>query len=253
MTSNLFSLQGKVAIVAGGMGKFGWEASIALNKAGAQVYILGRSKTINPRHKSVIEDLKMRYFSCDCSDPDFVSAAIRNCSDTPSILVNATSTRRPVSLALSSIETWGTAITENSRILYSTNLVLAEIMAQEGRGSIINYSSIYAINGTDSRIYMGTDMATEPDYPFIKGGVNAFTRYMATQYGRRNVRVNTIVAGGLEGNQPALFKKRYADKVPLDRMMWSQDIGGPIVFLASDASSYVTGSELYVDGGYSIM
>ena len=253
MTSTLFSLHGKAAIVAGGMGKFGWEASVALNKAGAKLYILGRSKAVNTEQKDILEDLNMTYLSCDCSDPDSVSAAIGHCSDAPSIFVNATSARKPVTLASSSIESFERAVTENSRILYSTNSVLAELMAKEGRGSIINYSSIYAINGADNRIYEGTDMATEPDYPFIKGGVISFTRYMATQHGQNNVRFNSIIAGGLEGNQPSSFKRRYAEKVPLNRMMGPEDIGGPIVFLASDASSYVTGSTLYVDGGYSIL
>jgi NAD(P)-dependent dehydrogenase (short-subunit alcohol dehydrogenase family) len=253
MTSPLFSLHNKVAIVAGGMGKFGWEASLALNKAGARVYILGRSKALNPKQNEILEDLNMIYLSCDCSVPDSVSGAIGYCSDVPSIFVNATSSRKPVALASSSIESWETAVSENSRILYSTNLAMAKVMAKEGRGSIINYSSIYAINGADNRIYEGTDMATEPDYSFIKGGVIAFTRYMATQYGRNNVRFNSIVAGGLEGNQPQSFKRHYSEKVPLNRMMGSEDIGGPIVFLASDASRYVTGSALYVDGGYSIL
>ena len=96
-------------------------------------------------------------------------------------------------------------------------------------------------------------MATEPDYLFIKGGVLSFTRYMTTQYGKKNVRFNSILSGGLIGDQPASFKKRYAKKVPLNRMMSLEDIGGPVVFLASEASSYVTGSTLYVDGGYSIL
>ena len=253
MISNLFSLHSKVAIVAGGLGKFGWEASLALSKAGAKVYILGRSKTVTPERKKILNDLKINYKSCDCSDPDSVLAAVGHCSDAPSIFVNATSARKPVALASSSIEAWERAITVNARILYSTNSVLADVMAKERRGSIINYSSIYAIKGSDNRIYEGTDMATEPDYPFIKGGVIAFTRYMATQYGKNNVRFNSIVAGGLEGNQPSSFKRRYAGKVPLNRMMKSEDIGGAIVFLASDASSYVTGSALYVDGGYSIL
>ena len=85
MTSTLFSLHGKAAIVAGGMGKFGWEASVALNKAGAKLYILGRSKAVNTQQKDILEDLNMTYLSCDCSDPDSVSAAIGHCSDAPSI------------------------------------------------------------------------------------------------------------------------------------------------------------------------
>ena len=251
MTATIFSLQGKSAIVAGGLGKFGWEASVALSNAGARVYIFGRSPAVDPTIAQALDGMNMIYVCCDCSDPEGISSALEQIQCIPSIFVNATSARQVVGLASSSMDLWERAIIGNSRILYATNTVLGELMSKEVGGSIINYSSIYAVNGVDTRIYEGTSMATEPDYPFIKGGVLAFTRYMASQYGPMNVRFNSIVAGGLESDQPSSFKERYSKKVPLGRMMSPGDIGGPIVFLASEASSYVTGSALYVDGGFS--
>ena len=102
----------------------------------------------------------------------------------------------------------------------------------------------------DMNIYNGLDFETEPDYPFIKGGIISFSKYLSSYYAKSNVRVNCISPGGFFNNQPELFLKNYISKTPLGRMANHDDMKGIALFLASDASSYITGSTIPVDGGW---
>ena len=110
--------------------------------------------------------------------------------------------------------------------------------------------SIYGKGSPDFDIYKGLQMGTEPDYVFIKEGMNGLSKFYANKYGAANVRSNVIVLGGVFDNQPSKFVERYISKVPLRRMAEPSDVVGACLFLLSDASSYVTGTELFVDGGY---
>jgi NAD(P)-dependent dehydrogenase (short-subunit alcohol dehydrogenase family) len=125
-------------------------------------------------------------------------------------------------------------------------------MAERGHGSIINIGSIQGMIGPDPTIYRGTEMSGwYPDYFFHKGGVINFTRFIASYYGDRSVRCNCISPGGfLTPNHPEPFVRQYSDRTFLGRLANDTDLMGAIVFLASDASVYVTGVNLPVDGGY---
>ena len=126
-------------------------------------------------------------------------------------------------------------------------------MAKQGGGSIVNIASIYGMVGSNLSLYEGTTMTTAPDYFFHKGGMINLTRYLASHYGQQKVRVNVVSPGGIynpEKPQDDAFLARYAKTTMLGRMAEAGEIGGAVVFLLSDASTYVTGANLPVDGGY---
>ncbi|RPI76000.1 MAG: SDR family oxidoreductase, partial [Planctomycetaceae bacterium] len=123
-------------------------------------------------------------------------------------------------------------------------------MVGQGRGSIINISSIYGAVSNDPGLYAGTTMKQPATYTFVKAGMVNFTRYLACYYGKQGVRANCISPGGYFNNQPQPFLERYCERVPVGRMLHNEDIKGAVVFLASDAAEYVTGHNLLVDGGW---
>ena len=125
-------------------------------------------------------------------------------------------------------------------------------MSKKAGGSLIYIGSIYGECAPSPEIYTGTDMHTEPDYSFVKGGMRLLSKYVASKYGAHNVRSNVIVLGGIEGDQPESFKKAYIMKVPVKRMARTEDLHLPILMLASEQSSYITGAEINVEGGYLI-
>jgi NAD(P)-dependent dehydrogenase (short-subunit alcohol dehydrogenase family) len=123
---------------------------------------------------------------------------------------------------------------------------------QASGGSIVNFGSTYGVQAPDFSVYEGTDMTSPVEYAAIKGGVLNLTRYLASYLGTEGVRVNAISPGGVFDEQDPVFVERYEKRTPLERMAKPDDFKGPVVFLASDASAYVTGHNLRVDGGWTI-
>jgi NAD(P)-dependent dehydrogenase (short-subunit alcohol dehydrogenase family) len=131
--------------------------------------------------------------------------------------------------------------------------VVLEQMKKQGFGSLINMSSIYGLVGPDFTVYEGTEMTMPAAYSAIKGGLNNFTRYLASYYGAFQIRVNTVSPGGIFDNQPESFVNNYNKKVPMKRMGSPKDIVSAVVYLLTDEASYVTGHNLVIDGGWSII
>jgi len=134
-----------------------------------------------------------------------------------------------------------------------TSKIAAEIMKKNGRGGvIINFASIYGVVAPDFSIYEGVPggMTMPAAYAAIKGGIITFTKYLATYYGKYNIRANCISPGGVFNNQHPVFVKNYSKKVPLGKMAAPRDIAGGVLFLASEAASYITGHNLIIDGGF---
>lgn len=137
-------------------------------------------------------------------------------------------------------------------------LEFAKIMKKNKiKGSIISINSIYGLLGQDENIYKKTNIKVNPVYSLIKGGLISFNKNVASYYGKYNIRINSIISGGIEGHVAGLrnsqsksFKKNYIKKTLIKRMGKPQDIADAVYFLASEQSSYITGSDLVVDGGF---
>ena len=171
----------------------------------------------------------------------------------PDILVNCGVERPMKKFFEDTAENWDRSMAVNARGLFITCRAFAKAMQAQGQGSIINVSSIYGLVAPDQRIYEGTDMQTEPDYPYTKGGMIMFSKYLASLLAKDNIRVNCIAPGGFFNNQSEPFLSQYVAKVPLGRMAGADDIKGVAVFLGSDASQYITGTVIPVDGGFTII
>ena len=150
-------------------------------------------------------------------------------------------------------ESWRKNVDMHLNGYYLCCQVVLEHMKQQQFGSLVNMSSIYGMVALDFSIYEGTTMTMPAAYSAIKGGINNLSRYLASYYGHCNVRVNIVSPGGIFDNQPDAFVNKYNKKVPLKRMGQPHDIMGPIHFLLSDDSSYITGHNLVVDGGLTIV
>ncbi len=245
--------------MVGGSGKIGFPMSEALAEAGADVCIVSTQEQNYLAAVKKLRDkgLSAESFPMDQSNEDSIKAClekIKNKFKIPDILVNC-GTERPMKKYFEdSVENWDRSMAVNARGLFITCRIFGRAMQAQGGGSIINVSSIYGLVAPDPKLYEGTDIhQTEPDYPYNKGGMQMFSKYLASFFAKDKVRVNCVAPGGFFNNQPEPFLSRYVNKVPLGRMAYHDDLKGIAVFLASDASSYVTGAVIPVDGGFTII
>ena len=253
-----FSLKGSIALVTAGSGRlFGSSLSEGLAEAGATVISASRSLE---RNEEFTETLREKGFDahgmqvdiCDVDSIRKLHADVIERFGRLDILVNSALARdghigpfedqKP--------EHWRTVAAGDFTGLHQICQLFIDDMAKRGRGSIINIASIYGVVGNDPSLYVGTDMRTSPMYSFVKAGMINFTRYLASYYGKKGVRVNCISPGGYFDDQEGPFVERYTQRVPIGRMLDNEDVKGSVVFLASDASSYITGANLMVDGGW---
>ncbi len=252
---DLFSLKGQCAVVVGGAGRIGTPMAEALAEAGARVYIASRAaKSDHPVVSRMVKaGLDVHAIAFDQSDEASVNRAIETITKecgTPAILVNSGVERPMARLLDDDVEAWDRSMAVNARGLFVTCRAFARAMGAAGRGSIINVTSIYGVVAPDPAMYEGSNEGTEPDYPYTKGGMIMFSKYLATYFARQGVRVNCIAPGGLFDNQAEPFYSRYLAKVPMKRMAVPDDLKGITVLLASAAGAYITGAVIPVDGGW---
>jgi NAD(P)-dependent dehydrogenase (short-subunit alcohol dehydrogenase family) len=250
-----FSLDGRVAVVTGGAGLYGRQIVEGLAEAGAHVFIASRNLEALER---VASDLGKRGWQVEALQLDLSSeASILKLRDEimvrtgrVDVLVN-NAVLRPMRSTDAPVAHWEQSMKVNATGLFLITRTFGDVMAQAKRGSIINISSIQGMIGPDDWLYEEVPWdGFVPDYFFHKGGMINFTRYMAAFLGPKGVRVNAISPGGLFSHQEQGFLWRYERRTFLGRMANDTDLKGAIVFLASDASAYVTGANLVVDGGY---
>lgn len=254
----LFSLNGKCAVVIGGGGKIGFPMAEALAEAGARVYIASTQEEnyLNAVEQLGAAGLAARGIRLDQSNEPEVLACLQRIREeykTPDILINCGVERPMRQFFEDSIEMWDRSMAVNARGLFIVCRAFANAMAAEGGGSIINIASIYGLVAPDPTLYEGTMIQTEPDYPYTKGGMIMFSQYLASKFAKQNVRVNTVAPGGYFNNQGEPFYSQYCRKVPMSRMAVHDDLKGIAVFLASQASQYITGVTVAVDGGFTII
>lgn len=254
----LFSLEGQCAVVIGGSGKIGFPMAEALAEAGAKVYIASRSpKNFQPAvDKICSQGLDAEGVVLNQSNENSVIEVVNTITKdfkAPDILINSGCGRPMKKFFYDSVENWDKSMQENARGMFITARAFGESMAKNGKGSIINISSIYGLVAPDMSIYEGSDFETEPDYAFLKGGIISFSKYLSSYYAKKGVRVNCISPGGFYNNQPEPFLSKYIAKTPMGRMAEHDDMKGVALFLASDASRYITGSVIAVDGGWTVI
>jgi NAD(P)-dependent dehydrogenase (short-subunit alcohol dehydrogenase family) len=248
VSDDLFSLDGRVAIVTGGAGRLGSAIVRGLEARGARVAVF---------------DIAADAFPVDVRERSALEVAIDEVG-TPHILINAAALDSPPDAPAEEVgplesypeESFDAVMDVNVKGTFLSCQVVGARMAEAGRGSIVNISSIYGMLSPVQDLYEfrragGEEFYKPVAYSVSKSALYNLTRYLATYWAKSGVRVNTLTLAGVANEQPREFVDAYTARMPLGRMADVQEVVGPVVFLASDASSYVTGANLVVDGGWS--
>jgi NAD(P)-dependent dehydrogenase (short-subunit alcohol dehydrogenase family) len=266
----LFDLSGRVAVVTGGMGQLGAEYAAALAERGMRVAILDVADEPKPGVADLspgLADRSIRTFAADVTDRDAVEGAaaeIEAAWGVPHLLVNNAAIDAPPDAPAAEVGPFETYPLEAFDRVMDVNVkgtlvpcqVFGAAMARAGRGSIVNVSSVYGLLSPVQELYdfrrrAGETFVKPVAYSVSKSAILNLTRYLATYWAADGVRVNTLTLAGVSNEQPGEFVEAYTARVPLGRMLEAREAVGAVVFLASDASSYVTGSNVVVDGGWS--
>jgi len=251
MSNSIFNLNKKVVLITGGTGIQGPEHKKAFEKVGAKV---------------IITDIKGGDYQMDVTDKvsvnKTVTRVVKEYGGIDVLVNNAGATGKQVANAATIFENqklndWEYILKVNLTGTFLCSQAVSKEMAKQGKGSIINIASIYGLVGPDFRIYKqskyaGKKMGTPAAYAASKGGVLSLTRYLATYWANKGIRVNCVTPGGIFDNQSKEFVKVYSKKVPMGRMAKRNEISGALLYLASDLASYVTGENIVVDGGITI-
>ncbi len=257
-----FSLDGRIALVTAGAGPlFGSSISEALAEAGATVITASRSLPANEEFAERLRasGYEAHGFELDIGNTESIERLHKEVISRfgrIDVLVNSALARDGHTgggFEEQSPEIWSrSGDGDFVGLLHICQLFIRD-MVEQGRGSIVNISSIYGVVANDPNLYVGTSMKQPPSYNFVKAGMINFTRYLACYYGKKGVRANCISPGGYFNHQEEPFLSEYSKRVPIGRMLENEDVKGAAVFLASDASAYITGANLMVDGGWTCL
>ena len=250
-----FSLKGRVILLTGGAGLYGRGLARDLAQTGARLVIAARdtAKLDAVAQQERAEGWDVTAERLDQGDEASVialHARVMEKFGRLDGLVN-NSVARPMRGANGDTAQWEESMRVNATGLMLMHRHLGKAIAAGGGGSIVNIGSIQGMIGPSYELYEGTTMGDlPPDYFFHKGGIINLTRFYAALYGPHDVRVNCLSPGGFFNNQPEPFLTRYCEHTMLNRMADPSDLGGSVIFLLSDASRYITGANIPVDGGY---
>ncbi len=263
---DIFSLKNKTAIVTGALGLIGKKHCEALANAGANVVVadvngaksVEFAATLGSNHLGIGVDVTSEVSLKAAKDTILAkygtidvlvnNAAINDMFENPAMAAELSAFENyPLDAFQKSLDVNVTGV-------FLCSQVFGTVMADQGSGSIINVASTYGMVGPDQSIYRDEQgnqtFYKSAAYPVTKGAVINFTRFLAAYWGEKGVRVNTLSPGGVENSQNDFFVQNYSAKTLLKRMASSTDYQGAVVFLASDASAYMTGANLVVDGGW---
>lgn len=265
----LFNLDGKVAIVTGGGGLLGRHFCLGLAESGARIAIVDQDLEKAEEASDEVNSLfpgKAVSFKCDVSEEFFVTEMVRQVAKefgAIDILVNNAAGKSDDLDAFFEcfedyeLSQWKKIMSVNLDGMFLVAREVGKWMSDQSRGgSIIQTASIYGVFAPDQRIYEGSEylgrgINTPVVYSSSKSAVIGMTRHLSAYWANRGIRVNSISPGGVESGQNEEFVSRYSERVPMQRMGQAHEMVGALLFLASDASSYVTGQNLVIDGGLS--
>jgi NAD(P)-dependent dehydrogenase (short-subunit alcohol dehydrogenase family) len=265
MPQNPFRIEGKVVVVTGGCGQLGRQFTRALVDAGARVVVFD----LAPSHVSGFAEVDsdaVLIVECDVTNRNSLEAGLSSVITkwgVPNALINNAGLDSPPNAPIEETgpfesypeSSWDQVMRVNSKGVFLCCQVIGGAMAEAGRGSIVNIGSIYGLISPDQRIYdyrrlEGDEFFKPVAYSASKSSLLNLTRYLATYWASKNVRVNTLTLAGVFNNQDERFLKNYTARVPLGRMAEPSEYNGAIIFLVSDASSYMTGANMIMDGGW---
>ena len=258
---DIFSLKDKIIVVTGGSGNLGTEFTNTLIDREAKVVVLD---ILADEKKS---NNNLRYFKVDITKKDQIQSSLKTLKQewgSPFGLINNAGLDSPpnsnaqsnVSFEKFSDSDWDKIMEVNLKGSFYCAQIIGSEMAKNNLGSIININSLYGNLSPDQRLYSHIDNNGENFFkPFAygasKSGLVNLTKYLSTYWAKDNVRVNTMTLGGVYNNQDKEFVKKYVHKVPMGRMANTNDFRGALIFLLSESSSYVTGADIVIDGGFS--
>jgi NAD(P)-dependent dehydrogenase (short-subunit alcohol dehydrogenase family) len=268
-TTNLFDVREKIVIITGGLGQLGRQFSLALVEAGAKVAVFDVRvdlQYIADRFGEQYPEDRLAFFAVDITDRRSIQAGLQQVNDLwgiPFALINNAALDSPPHAPAEEngpFETypetsWDRVMEVNVKGPFLCCQVVGKQMAEARQGSIINICSTYGLVSPNQHIYeyrrqKGAIFFKPVAYSASKSAILNLTRYLATYWTDKNIRVNTVTFGGVFNNQDEQFLKEYCARVPLGRMAREDEYNGAIIFLISEASSYMTGANLVLDGGW---
>lgn len=272
MTESIFSkfdMTGKTAIITGAAGLLGKQFCLALAQAGANIVMADLAYDVAAENAAEFKNMGFNAIAVkvDVSDPSSVKSIVDQTLTffgSVDVLINSAaldpkfdsanvSTQDFNDFETYSLNSWKKALDVNLTGMFLASQAAVLPMLEQGRGVIVNISSMYGLVGPDQRLYEqpdGTRQFKPVYYSVTKAGVLGFTRYLATYYADKNIRVNALTPGGVFNDHDALFTEQYSTRTVLGRMANLDEMNAAMLFLCSDASSYMTGSNLVVDGGW---
>lgn len=266
-TLSQFDLSGRVAVITGGAGLLGAEFCQTLSVAGAGVVIADIDKDAAEQLAARLktEEAQVLPFYTDVTDPGSVDDMVRATLESfgrLDILVNSAALDPKFDLSHGQhinafedypLEAWQRALDVNLTGAFLSAQAAARAMLDQGSGAIVNVSSIYGISAPDQRMYQRPGQAPQYKpvyYTVTKAGLDGLTRYLAAYFAGKNIRVNTLTPGGVFNGHDDEFVQRYSARAVLGRMAEKDEMNAALLFLVSDASRYMTGANLVVDGGW---
>ena len=257
----MYDLSDKVVLLTGAAGLLGNQYATALSAAGANVILADVNYTQCKKMEGELKrknNVKPFAVKMDISNKKSIDKTVEKVMNKFSkidVLVNnavfpETKKERSIKFGRFPLELWNKIFAVNVTGVFLCNQKIGSIMVEQKNGSIINISSMYGIVAADQRIYGNSGLNSTAAYAVTKSAMFNFTRYLASYWRNTGVRINTLTLGGVENNQDPKFIKKYSEKTMIGRMAKKSEYSSALIFLASDASSYMTGANMVIDGGW---
>jgi len=257
----MYDLSDKVVLLTGAAGLLGTQYAFALSEAGANVILADVNYTQCKKIEVEIKnknDVKPFAIKMDISKKKSIDKTIEKIVKKFSkidVLVNnavfpETKKERSIKFEKFPLELWNKILAVNVTGVFLCNQKIGDIMVKQKKGSIINISSMYGMVAADQKIYGNSGLNSTAAYAVTKSAMFNFTRYLASYWRNTGVRINTLTLGGVENKQDPKFIRKYSEKTMIGRMAKKTEYSGAVLFLASDASSYMTGTNMIIDGGW---